>query len=206
MEENKDLLNKNLSDSEKEEIEEKHFVDSVSAVLSERLHNNCTLIDIGAGAGFPSLPIKIVRKDIDVTMLDSLNKRINFLNSAINELHLEKIRAIHMRAEDGGRKAELREKFDVAVARAVADLSVLAEYALPFVKKGGYFIAMKGPSVDEELDKAKNAIKLLGGKTREVKKIKLPSGIEHSLVIIEKTDSTPSKYPRKAGKPVKEPL
>ena len=192
--------------TEKEEIEEKHFVDSVSAVLSERLHNNCSLIDIGAGAGFPSLPIKIVRKDIDVTMLDSLNKRINFLNSAINELHLEKIRAIHMRAEDGGRKAELREKFDVAVARAVADLSVLAEYALPFVKKGGYFIAMKGPSVDGELDKAKNAIKLLGGKTREVKKIKLPSGIEHSLVIIEKTDSTPSKYPRKAGKPVKEPL
>ncbi len=192
--------------TEKEEIEEKHFVDSVSAVLSERLHNNCTLIDIGAGAGFPSLPIKIVRKDIDVTMLDSLNKRINFLNSAINELHLEKIRAIHMRAEDGGRKTEHREKFDVAVARAVADLSVLAEYALPFVKKGGCFIAMKGPSVDEELDKAKNAIKLLGGKTREVKKIKLPSGIEHSLVIIEKTDSTPSKYPRKAGKPVKEPL
>lgn len=192
--------------TEKEEIEEKHFVDSVSAVLSERLHNNCTLIDIGAGAGFPSLPIKIVRKDIDVTMLDSLNKRINFLNSAINELHLEKIRAIHMRAEEGGRKAELREKFDVAVARAVADLSVLAEYALPFVKKGGYFIAMKGPSVDEELDKAKNAIKLLGGKTREVKKIKFPSGIEHSLVIIEKTGSTPSKYPRKAGKPVKEPL
>ena len=121
--------------TEKEEIEEKHFVDSVSAVLSERLHNNCTLIDIGAGAGFPSLPIKIVRKDIDVTMLDSLNKRINFLNSAINELHLEKIRAIHMRAEEGGRKTELREKFDVAVARAVADLSVLAEYALPLKKE-----------------------------------------------------------------------
>ena len=192
--------------TEPEEIKEKHFLDSVTLILSEKLENGCTLIDIGAGAGFPSVPVKIVREDINLTMLDSLNKRISFLNDVVEALEMKNARAIHLRAEEGGKNKDLREKFDVATARAVADLSVLSEYALPFVKTGGYFVAMKGSSPEEETNNAKKAIKEMGGQIEEVKEIVLPSGIRHSLIIIKKIKNTPAKYPRKAGKPSKEPI
>jgi len=192
--------------TEEEEIKEKHFLDSISLIKSGKLIKGCKLIDIGAGAGFPSVPVKIVRKDIELTMLDSLNKRIVFLNSVSEKLGFEKTEALHLRAEDAGHNPSLREKYDVATARAVADLSVLCEYALPFVKTGGYFVAMKAADIEEELENAKPAIKKLGGKTESVIKITLPSGIERSLVIIEKTAKTDKCYPRKAGKPLKNPL
>lgn len=192
--------------TEHEEILEKHFLDSITLILSEKLTEGCSLIDIGAGAGFPSMPVKIVREDINLTMLDSLNKRVNFLNTVVDNLGLKNAKAVHFRAEEGGKNKELREKFDVATARAVADLAVLAEYAIPFVKVGGYFVAMKGNAPEEEINGAKRAIKEMGGKIEEVKEIVLPSGINHCLVIIKKVLNTPSKYPRKAGKPGKEPL
>lgn len=192
--------------TEKNEIDEKHFLDSITLLLSEKLANNSTMIDIGAGAGFPSLPVKIVRKDLNVVMLDSLNKRVGFLNTVIEKLNLENIKAVHLRAEEGGRIKEYRESFDLATARAVADLAVLSEYALPFVKVGGFFVALKGNSPSDEVNGAKAAIKKLGGQIREVKDVILPSGINHTLVIIEKIEKTPSAYPRKAGKPAKEPL
>ena len=192
--------------TESDEVKEKHFLDSATLLLCEKIEKGSSLIDIGAGAGFPSLPVKIVREDLNVTMLDSLNKRINFLNDVINELSLININAIHFRAEDAGKDKKLREKFDIATARAVADLAVLAEYALPFVKVGGYFIAMKGNAPEEEINGAKKAIREMGGEIESVKEVILPSGINHCLVIIRKVVNTPAKYPRKAGKPSKEPI
>ena len=192
--------------TESDEVKEKHFLDSATLLLCEKIEKGSYLIDIGAGAGFPSLPVKIVREDLNVTMLDSLNKRINFLNDVINELSLKNINAIHSRAEDAGKDKKLREKFDIATARAVADLAVLAEYALPFVKVGGYFIAMKGNAPEEEINGAKKAIREMGGEIESVKEVILPSGINHCLVIIRKVVNTPAKYPRKAGKPSKEPI
>ncbi len=189
-----------------EEVQEKHFLDSITLIASEKLTEGCSLIDIGAGAGFPSMPVKIVRDDINLTMLDSLNKRINFLNDVITELGIKNATAIHSRAEEGGKNKNLREKFDIATARAVADLAVLSEYALPFVKVGGYFVAMKGNAPTEELEGAKKAIREMGGELESVKEIVLPSGINHCLVIIRKVIQTPSKYPRKAGTPAKNPI
>lgn len=192
--------------TEKNEILVKHFLDSVTLLQSGKLPEGASVIDIGAGAGFPSIPVKIARPDLKVIMLDSLNKRIDFLKLVTNELELTDIKAIHARAEDGAR-TDLRESFDLATARAVADLSVLAEYALPFVKVGGYFVAMKGSAPEEEINGAKPAIKVLGGQIEEVKDIPIPEGcLNHSLVIIKKLAKTPSKYPRKAGKPVKDPI
>ena len=192
--------------TEPDEIKEKHFLDSITLLLSGKIAENCSLIDIGAGAGFPSVPVKLVREDINLTMLDSLNKRINFLNDVIKEIGMEKAGALHFRAEDAGKDSALREKFDVATARAVADMAVLSEYALPFVKVGGYFVAMKGTAPKEEINGAKKAIREMGGELEEVKEVVLPSGIRHSLVIVRKVISTPSKYPRKAGTPVKKPI
>ena len=192
--------------TEDDEIKEKHFLDCAALTLCPELFEGCSLIDIGAGGGFPSIPVKLVRKDIKLTMLDSLNKRISFLRSVTEALKLDNAQAIHMRAEDGGQDKSLREQFDIATARAVADLSVLAELALPFVRVGGYFIALKGSDFSQELENAKPAIKTLGGKTQEVREIVLPSGIKHSLVVIKKLEKTPNKYPRKAGKPSKDPI
>ncbi len=189
-----------------EEVQEKHFLDSITLISSGKLTEGCSLIDIGAGAGFPSVPVKVVREDINLTMLDSLNKRINFLNDVIEKVGLKNAKALHFRAEEGGKNKELREKFDVATARAVADLAVLSEYALPFVKVGGYFVAMKGNDPEEEINNAKKAIKEMGGQIEEVKEVVLPSEIKHCLVIVRKISQTPSKYPRKAGKPSKEPI
>ncbi len=192
--------------TEPEEVKEKHFLDSATLILSGKLEKGASLIDIGAGAGFPSMPVKIIREDLDVTMLDSLNKRIGFLNDVIAELGLKNIKAVHSRAEDAGKNPKFREKFDIATARAVADLAVLAEYALPFVKVGGYFVALKGNSPKEEIESAKKAIREMGGEVEETKEVVLPSGINHCLVIIRKVIKTPDKYPRKAGMPTKKPI
>ena len=179
--------------TEEDEVIEKHFFDSIYPNFAFK--ENAKVIDIGAGAGFPSIPLKIVRPDLNFTLLDSLNKRINFLNGVINELNLKNIQTIHGRAEDFARKAEFREQFDIATARAVANLKVLAEYCLPFVKIGGLFIALKSSSCENEITEAKEMIKILGGRIKEVIDYKINDN-ERKLVIIEKVVETPAKYPR----------
>lgn len=189
------------------EIVSKHFLDSLSIFTLDYFNGRKKLIDIGTGGGFPGLPMKILRDDLDITLLDSLNKRIMFLNEVIDKLKLRDIRALHGRAEELSRKEEFREKFDLAVSRAVAPLNTLSEYSLPFIKVGGYFISMKGPDVADEVNEARRAIQILGGKIVDTKLITLPStDIVHSLIIIEKIRQTPTKYPRAGGKPRKAPL
>lgn len=189
------------------EVKIKHYLDSLTLLACEKLKDGDKAIDIGAGAGFPSLPNAIVKEKVSFTMLDSLGKRVNFLNDVVKELGLKNANAVHLRAEDGGRDKNYREKYDVAVARAVADLAVLSEYALPFVKVGGYFLAMKGTAPEDEINNAKKAIKTLGGKIEEVKEIIIePLDLTHTIVVIKKIDKTPSAFPRKAGTPSKKPL
>ena len=188
------------------EIILKHFIDCLT-VCKFVDFNNKTFIDVGTGAGFPALPIKIFCKDSLPTLLDSLNKRINFLKCVGDELNLQNITYIHSRAEDAGQDANFREKYDFCVSRAVANLSVLAEFDLPFVKVGGYFIALKGPLLDSELIDAKKAISTLGGEIEKIETIKIPfTDIEHKLVFIKKIRQTPKQYPRKAGKVSKNPI
>lgn len=192
--------------TEDKEIILKHFIDCLT-IAKFRNFNEKSVIDVGTGAGFPGLPIKIFFENSNVTLLDSLNKRINFLKDVSNNIGLKNINFIHSRAEDGGQNKLLRENFDFCVSRAVANLSVLAEYDLPFVKVGGEFIALKGPAVDEEISGAKNAIKILGGEITDIKNINLPfSNINHKLVFIQKLRQTPNQYPRKAGKISKNPI
>ncbi len=193
--------------TEDDEIDIKHFLDSLTPVTTKLFENNIKVIDIGTGGGFPGLPLKIYNEGLKVTLLDSLNKRIVFLNEVIKALELSDIEAVHGRAEELGRKAEYREKYDISISRAVASLNTLSEYCIPFVKVGGYFISMKGPDVEEELKEAEKGIKLLGGRIVKVEAIKIPqSDIIHSLIIIEKIKETPTKYPRAGGKPKKNPL
>ena len=188
------------------EIILKHFIDCLT-VCKFVDFNNKTFIDVGTGAGFPALPIKIFCKDSLPTLLDSLNKRINFLKYVGDELNLQNITYVHSRAEDAGQDANFREKYDFCVSRAVANLSVLAEFDLPFVKVGGYFIALKGPLLDSELIDAKKAISTLGGEIEKIETIKIPfTDIEHKLVFIKKIRQTPKQYPRKAGKVSKNPI
>ena len=184
----------------------KHFVDC--AMITEVIKNEKkSLIDVGTGAGFPGIPLKILCSDIKVTLLDSLEKRVKFLNEIIAALGLEGIRTIHKRAEDGGRDKVMREGFDYATARAVAALPVLAEYCLPFVKNDGYFIAMKSGLVQDEIDNSVRALDLLGGRIEDVKKIEINGlDVERTLVVIRKFRQTPTAYPRKAGQPSKKPL
>ncbi len=187
-----------------DEIWLKHFVDS--ATILEYIRDNDTVIDVGTGAGFPSLPVKIINSSIKVCLLDSLNKRIDFLKDISNKLNLDDIDFVHGRAEDFGNDKSYREKFDIVTARAVANLSTLCEYCLPFVKVGGKFICMKG-NCEEELNEAKNAIEILGGKIIEVKKFKLAdTDLERTIIIIEKVKNIPKIYPRKAGQPSKNPI
>ena len=191
--------------TEKDDIILKHFVDSLT--ILKYVDKRDKIIDIGTGAGFPGIPIKIMNEKANITLLDSLNKRINFLNIVINELKLDNIVAIHGRAEELARNKAHREKYDVAVSRAVANLSTLTEYMLPFVKVGGKCICMKGANVKEEIDKAKNAIKKLGGQSEIVDNFYLSENDnERNIVIIKKIKETEPKYPRKAGIPNKEPL
>ena len=184
----------------------KHFADSIS-VLPLIENKNASLIDVGTGAGFPGIPLKIANDGFKVTLLDSLNKRITFLEEVKKDLGITNLECIHSRAEDGGRNADLREKFDYCVSRAVARLSVLSEYCMPFVAVGGYFISLKGPDAAEELTEAQKAISVLGGKVEKVVEITIPeSDLKHCAVVIKKIKSTPKAYPRKAGTAAKKPI
>lgn len=214
--------------TEEKEIVIKHFLDSLSCIQTGYLsvrpkagpsgpvvepvrlsagENRAKTIDIGTGAGFPGIPLKIMLPDIKLTLLDSLKKRISFLEKVCSELNLDNVEIIHGRAEDLGQNKDYREKYNCALSRAVAALNVLVEYSLPFVKTGGVFICQKGPKLTEEIEDAKKAIKILGGKIIEQKNISLPfSDREHHILIIKKIRQTPIKYPRKAGKPGKNPI
>ncbi len=193
--------------TEYEEVNEKHFVDSVALVKAVSLNKKQNLIDVGTGAGFPGIPLKIVFPHLKVTLLDSLNKRIKFLDTVIEELGLEHIETIHGRAEDFAKQADYREQYDICVSRAVANLATLSEYCIPYVKIGGLFIPYKSGEIEEELSHSEKAITILGGKLDQVIKFELPgSEIGRSFVKIEKIKSTAKKYPRKAGLPSKEPL
>ena len=190
-----------------EEAVIKHFVDSLSIVKVNGFDNVTSIIDVGTGAGFPGIPLKIVFPEIKITLLDSLNKRIRFLNAVIDELELENIETIHGRAEDFSKKEDYREQYDLCVSRAVANLATLSEYCLPYVKVGGCFIPYKSGEIDEELNNSKKAVQILGGKIEEVVKFQLPdTDIGRSFVKIKKNKNTAKKYPRKAGLPAKEPL
>ncbi|MCR1955054.1 16S rRNA (guanine(527)-N(7))-methyltransferase RsmG [Clostridioides mangenotii] len=192
---------------EEKEVYIKHFLDSISAVKNGYIKDGISIIDVGTGAGFPGLPLKICLNDIELTLLDSLNKRINFLQTVGEELELKYIKYIHGRAEDFGKNVDYREQYDVATARAVAGLPVLLELCVPFIKVGGYFICLKGPNADLELEESKNAMRVLGVEFVEKIDIILPEiDLSHNILVFEKKKNTPSKYPRKAGKPSKNPI
>jgi 16S rRNA (guanine(527)-N(7))-methyltransferase GidB len=192
---------------EDEEIIKKHFIDSMKAFKRDEFKKANTLIDVGTGAGFPGLPIAIMNSHLSVTLLDSLNKRINFLNTVISKLGLTNVITIHSRAEDGARNKDLREKFDIATSRAVANMSVLSEFCLPYVKVGGNFIALKGPAVDQEIKESINAIKLLGGEFVNVCEVSIEgTELRHNLVVVKKIKECSKTYPRKAGLITKNPL
>ena len=193
--------------TEWEDVVVKHFVDSLALIKAVDLNEELAILDLGTGAGFPGIPLKIAFPNLKVTLLDSLNKRILFLQEVIEELGLKDIKAYHGRAEEFAKKPEFRGCFDLCVSRAVANLSTLSEYCIPFVNKGGYFIPYKSGSVLEEVEAAKKAIHILGGKLEEVYDFTLPgTDMARSFVKIRKTMDTPKKYPRSAGKPSKEPL
>ena len=187
------------------EIILKHFIDSLT--VQKYIKNAQNIIDIGTGAGFPGIPLAIVNEKSNIVLLDSLNKRINFLNNVIQKLELSNVKAIHGRAEDLAKIVQHREKYDIVISRAVAPFNVLLEYMLPLVKVGGKCICMKGSNIDEEVQQAQQSLKILGGKISKVDTIMLPkSDISRNIIIVEKVEKTPAKYPRKAGIPVKEPI
>ncbi|WP_333860957.1 16S rRNA (guanine(527)-N(7))-methyltransferase RsmG [Clostridium sp.] len=188
-----------------QDIIKKHFIDSINIFKFSPLKSVKSIIDVGTGAGFPGIPIKIIRPEVKLVLLDSLNKRINFLNQLVLNIKLDNIKCIHGRAEDFARKIEYRENSDAVVSRAVANLTVLSELCIPYVKIGGYFIAMKGPSVENEIKESRNAVNILGGKIQDIIKIE-DNEFNHNLVVMKKVKHTPDKYPRKAGILSKNPL
>ena len=198
--------------TDKEDVIVKHFIDSIALIpyLLDKginINNKLKIIDIGTGAGFPGLPLKIMMPDVKFTLLDSLNKRVSFLNEVIDELELKDIEALHGRAEDYASDNKYREKYDICVSRAVANLSTLSEYCIPFVKEDGYFISYKAGESEEEINNSKNAIKILGGKINKVEEFVLPgTDASRVFVFIRKQELTDKKYPRKAGVPAKKPL
>lgn len=193
--------------TEYDEVMKKHFVDSLSLIKTFDVSKKVKVIDVGTGAGFPGLALKIAYPNLQVTLLDSLNKRINFLNEVISQLGLTDVETVHGRAEDFAKPDKLRGKFDLCVSRAVANLSTLSEYCLPFVKVGGEFISYKSEKIVEEMSAAKNAIGILGGRFDRSEEFYLPdSEIYRNLVVIRKIKETPKKFPRKAGLPSKEPI
>ena len=191
--------------TEFDEVIEKHFLDSLSLVCVFELNRNVKILDLGTGAGFPGIPLKITFPEIDIVLADSLNKRVKFLNEVVETLQLKQVETVHGRAEELAKNKKYREQFDLCTSRAVANLSSLSEYCIPFVKEGGRFISYKSGEIEEEVDQAKRAIHVLGGKLDQVYKFDLHEQ-KRSFVIIEKVKKTPAVYPRKAGTPTKEPL
>lgn len=183
-----------------DEVRVKHFTDSLAAI--DLIKTGATVLDIGSGAGFPGIPLKIARDDISVTLLDSVNKKVAFMNDVIADLGLKNIEAVHARIEDFPHKGE----FDVAVSRAVAELTTLAEYALPFVKVGGTFVAYKSEKAEAEAAAAGNAVALLGGRLREIREVNVAPGLTRKLIVVDKIDPTPLKYPRGKNLPRLKPL
>ncbi len=198
----------NLTGIEDEkEVFIKHFLDSISAVSKGYIQNGMSLIDVGTGAGFPGMPLRISLPELKVTLLDSLNKRINFLQEVANQIDIDDIEFIHGRAEDFGKDENYRECFDIATARAVAGLPALMEFCVPFVKVGGHFVCLKGPNANLELEESKKAMEVLGIEYIEKIDIKLPEiDLDHNILVFKKVKNTPSKYPRKAGKVTKNPI
>lgn len=193
--------------TEDREIILKHFVDCISIISVMPFPKSASVIDVGTGAGFPGIPLKIVCPEIQMTLLDSLQKRLIFLQEVIQQLALSKISCVHSRAEDGGKQKEYRENYDYCVSRAVANLAVLCEYCLPFVKLGGMLIAFRGPDAEQEVQQSQKAIKVLGGEVIEIKQIVIPNTeLQHKIVFIKKMQQTPIQYPRKAGKALKNPI
>ncbi|WP_432648107.1 16S rRNA (guanine(527)-N(7))-methyltransferase RsmG [Mitsuokella sp.] len=193
--------------TEEHEVAVKHMVDSLTAYDTSLFQDGVSVIDVGTGAGFPGLPLKIFCPGIKLTLMDSLNKRVKFLQTVVTELGLQNVECVHARAEEGARNKKYREQFDLAVSRAVARLPILCEYCLPFVKRGGHFLALKGRAFAEEVEEAQKAIKVMGGSHTEVREVHLPDlEDKRAIIIVTKTMPTPKAYPRKAGTPAKNPL